>query len=260
MCVVRRPGQSSDSNSLLWPQQICTQLKSVQPRLQKWISEAETDAETSHLDRLLLINDTINQVISRYAAYVKGDFSVTVSIDPSIDPSKGGADAVPTPKVTDLISFDDDTGAAEGQGTESGSRSLMDDVASLNDPAPAANNAISLPTGHNGAAGMRGLLDLSKTSQPPAQASGAFGDLQGLSGLQWNGAGAASIRPAAAAAPLPGSLAALGSSSTAPPAYGGSSSMQQPMQPSNQKAPTTQPAQQQNKPADPFADLDSMFG
>lgn len=37
----------------------------------------------SSTDRLLLINDLINQVCERHKAYSKGDFSVTVTIDPS---------------------------------------------------------------------------------------------------------------------------------------------------------------------------------
>jgi hypothetical protein len=85
-------------------QQISSHLKSVQPRLQKWIGEAEEgeDAaehmgESEHalqacraghlpdvnLDRLLLINDLINRVCERHEAFVKGDFSATAAIDPS---------------------------------------------------------------------------------------------------------------------------------------------------------------------------------
>lgn len=54
----------------------------MQPRLQKWISEGE-ESESEHMDRLLLINDTINQVCERYDSFKKGDFSATVVIDAS---------------------------------------------------------------------------------------------------------------------------------------------------------------------------------
>lgn len=62
--------------------QIAAHLRGVQPRLQKWISEAE-DGESEHMDRLLLLNDLVNQVCERHEAFKKGDLSATVRIDPS---------------------------------------------------------------------------------------------------------------------------------------------------------------------------------
>lgn len=61
--------------------QIAAHLRGVQPRLQKWISDAE-DGESQQMDRLLLLNDLVNQVCERYQAFKKGDLSKTVQIDP----------------------------------------------------------------------------------------------------------------------------------------------------------------------------------
>ncbi|KDN39951.1 VHS-domain-containing protein [Tilletiaria anomala UBC 951] len=243
--------------------QICTQLKSVQPRLQKWISEVEEEDENSSMDRLLLINDTINQVIARYASYVKGDFSATVSIDPSIDPSKGGADAVPTPKVTDLISFDfDDGGNASASGTksaETGSNSLMDDFASLRFDIDAAGSASLQPSQQqqrNGAGSSAApLLDLSKVSSQPT-AAGMGGVLGGIS-LPMNGG-------AAVAQQTPMTASLFGSSSSTFALQ----QQQQPLQPSKPAAsgatahvpPSANTrATAAAKAADPFAGLDDIF-
>jgi ADP-ribosylation factor-binding protein GGA len=123
------------------------------------------------MDRLLLINDLINNVIGRYQSFKKGDFTASVTIDPSIDPSKGGADAVPTAKITDLISFDDEQDAkANDKGGASSSASIMDDFASLTFDAPPS-------TGMNGGV-QRNLkqnpslpLDLFSSNRPPLTTS-----------------------------------------------------------------------------------------
>ncbi|PWN49391.1 VHS-domain-containing protein [Violaceomyces palustris] len=109
--------------------QISSHLRSVQPRIQRWISDAEEDEGVNQqMDRLLLMNDLINQVCERYVAFSKGDFTAKAIIDPSIDPSRGGVDAVPTAKITDLISFDDEP---EQGDKGKGSSSELDDFASL---------------------------------------------------------------------------------------------------------------------------------
>lgn len=50
-------------------------LVAARPKLQKWISDAETDDPES-LDIFLQINDQINSVITRYEAFKKGDLTV----------------------------------------------------------------------------------------------------------------------------------------------------------------------------------------
>lgn len=120
---------------------------------------------------MLLINDLLNQIIARYASFVKGDFSATVSIDPSIDPAQHGANAVPTAKVTDLISFDDEGSAVGAKPDQPGSNSLMDDFASLtfDNSAPGASSSTAKPLQNSGDSNADSLfgLDMSKVSQHP---------------------------------------------------------------------------------------------
>lgn len=63
--------------------QIGGQLRGLQPKLQRWISAAEDGQSSEQLDRLLLLNDLVNQVCERYAAFRRGDFSAMAHIDPS---------------------------------------------------------------------------------------------------------------------------------------------------------------------------------
>ncbi|KAG2140540.1 VHS domain-containing protein [Suillus bovinus] len=74
--------------------QVASILKSARPKLQKWVSNAETDDPES-LDAFLQINDQINNVLTRFEAYKKGDYSIS---------------AVPTELARtegSLINFDD---------------------------------------------------------------------------------------------------------------------------------------------------------
>ncbi|KAF9508652.1 hypothetical protein BS47DRAFT_1302604 [Hydnum rufescens UP504] len=54
--------------------QVATICRSARPKIQRWISEAETDDPES-LDTFLSINDLINNVLERYERYQKGDYS-----------------------------------------------------------------------------------------------------------------------------------------------------------------------------------------
>lgn len=81
-------------------QQIARKCRSVQPKIQKWIAEsAESDPGgmgrlrfSSRIDmiliclrkdRLLLMNDLINNIIKRYEAFKGGDRSATADVDVS---------------------------------------------------------------------------------------------------------------------------------------------------------------------------------
>lgn len=75
--------------------QVALICRDARPRIQKWISDAESDDPES-LDSFLSMNDLINNVLSRYERYQKGDYS-----DPSLAP--GGKQ--------DLIDFDFGTDA-----------------------------------------------------------------------------------------------------------------------------------------------------
>lgn len=147
--------------------QIASHLRSVQPRLQKWISQ---DDENEEMDRLLLLNDLVNQVCERYAAFQRGDFSAQVNIDPSIDPAKGGAAAVPTAKMSDLISFDDgeEDGGKKVASTGAGATSLMDDFEGLT--FGSSDGAATAATAQASSAS-------SSTPQQPASSSSAYGGL-----------------------------------------------------------------------------------
>ncbi|KAF8342818.1 uncharacterized protein EI90DRAFT_2902548 [Cantharellus anzutake] len=54
--------------------QVALICRNARPKIQKWISDAETDDPES-LDTFLSMNDLINSVLSRYEKYQKGDFT-----------------------------------------------------------------------------------------------------------------------------------------------------------------------------------------
>lgn len=143
--------------------QIASHLRSIQPRLQKWISQEE-DNESDQMDRLLLLNDLVNQVCERYQSFRKGDLSAKAHIDPSIDPAKGGSSAVPTAKISDLISFDDEsagTSAAAAPSSSGATSNFNDDFAGLTFGDDASSKPSSGLTPN--------LFDPTKLSKPPAQ-------------------------------------------------------------------------------------------
>lgn len=240
--------------------QIASHLRSIQPRLQKWISEGE-EGEMEHMDRLLLINDLINQVIERYQACRKGDFSKLVTIDASIDPSKGGADAVPTAKITDLISFDDEEPQAASSGAAAstgGQASALDDFASLtfDDNAAQNNNGAASASASAGPGGLPAdLFNSSNLSRPTNTSTGApsFGyggalhlPLSGASNPQQAGNGGGSGPGTSAPHSTPGTpLRAM------TPSQQAGTPTQQRQQQQQQQGKATQG----QKPSDPFADL-----
>ncbi|GAA5962499.1 hypothetical protein JCM21900_002505 [Sporobolomyces salmonicolor] len=117
--------------------QIAQKCRHVQPKLQKWIGEsAENNPDA--MDRLLLINDLINNVIKRYESFKAGDRSATAEINPALSgaaTSKAKAQA----QQVSLIDFDDDAAFASpspASGTPTASAPLttsnpMDDLATL---------------------------------------------------------------------------------------------------------------------------------
>ena len=76
-------------------QQIAQRIRQVQPRLQRIIGDASENApdemgaftrfelRLTDADKLLLLNDLMNQVLKRYDAYLAGDRTATVEIDPA---------------------------------------------------------------------------------------------------------------------------------------------------------------------------------
>ncbi|SOV06166.1 related to GGA2 - Arf-binding protein [Ustilago sp. UG-2017a] len=241
--------------------QIASHLRSVQPRIQKWIGEVEESNDGSdNMDRLLLVNDLINQVAERWEQFKKGNFDAKVEIDPSIDPKKGGADAVPTAKISDLISFDDPEEQSKGKsgaGGKDGGSSIMDDFASLtfgDGPSASTNNndgKSAVPTGLGGLpADLFSNDSGSSTPQSgnPASGLGNWGALQ-LPTTATSTSTSPCIPETGGAQQQGQSLMDLPAPLTPSSSAGKSNGQQQQQQ------------QQQQKPKsnDPFADLDAMF-
>ncbi|KAI0826564.1 VHS domain-containing protein [Trametes gibbosa] len=116
--------------------QVASILKDARPKIQKWISNAESDDPES-LNLFLQINDQINTVLNRYEAYKKGDFTVASNpIPPEL--SNGAAGPSGSAQAVSLIDFDD-TPTQPAAAT-----SGIDDLASLFGPS-ATQSAPSIP-------------------------------------------------------------------------------------------------------------------
>jgi len=97
--------------------QVSTILVAARPKLQKWISDAQTDDPES-LDTFLQINDQINIVLTRYDAFKKGDFSFASNPIPEELASGSGSS-----QGISLIDFDD-SAPASSETTGSGGNDL----------------------------------------------------------------------------------------------------------------------------------------
>ncbi|KPV72647.1 uncharacterized protein RHOBADRAFT_55739 [Rhodotorula graminis WP1] len=154
--------------------QIAQKCRHVQPKLQKWIADsAENDPDS--MDRLLLINDLINQVLKRYDAFKAGDRTATADIDPALASGQPGAKARSQAQQVSLIDFDDDDafsapapgtpGLGAGAPAAGTSTNPLDDLASLSlGGAPAAASTAS---------GSNSLFDLGAAFGAPAPSSAA---------------------------------------------------------------------------------------
>ncbi|KAM0786809.1 hypothetical protein ACM66B_002241 [Microbotryomycetes sp. NB124-2] len=106
--------------------QIAQKCRHVQPKIQKWISES-SENELGQVDRLLLMNDLINNVVRRYESFKAGDRTATAEIDPALQAGKPTKTRKNEP--VSLIDFDDEPSATT---TGAVARSNpMDDLASL---------------------------------------------------------------------------------------------------------------------------------
>ncbi|KAI0360628.1 VHS-domain-containing protein, partial [Trametes cingulata] len=121
--------------------QVASILKDARPKIQKWISNAESDDPES-LNLFLQINDQINTVLNRYEAYKKGDFTAASNpIPPEL--SNGAASGSSSAQAISLIDLDD----APSQPAQSGSGSGIDELASLFGPGPGSTPATAPPPG-----------------------------------------------------------------------------------------------------------------
>jgi len=93
--------------------QVAAICRNSRPKLQKWISEAETDDPES-LDTFLSINDLINNVLDRYERYQRGDYSAPPPPEPAaksdlidfdLDQGTSGSAPIPTAPADDLASL-----------------------------------------------------------------------------------------------------------------------------------------------------------
>ncbi|GAA5900958.1 uncharacterized protein JCM6883_004709 [Sporobolomyces salmoneus] len=207
--------------------QIAQKCRHVQPKIQKWIGEsAENNPDA--MDRLLLINDLINNVTKRYESFKAGDRSATADIDPALaggPSSKAKAQA----QQVSLIDFDDDSAFA----------------------APSPNNA-STPTTSNATksnpmddlAGL-GSLSLGPSSNPFPPSSTPTTSAQSGSLFDLNDA-FTSPSPATNT-PSNGSKALMNSSGSffSNPAYSTSSSSSSASIPWNTRPSSSQPPQMQ---------------
>ncbi|GAA5908913.1 hypothetical protein JCM5296_002502 [Sporobolomyces johnsonii] len=160
--------------------QIAQKCRHVQPKIQKWIGEsAENNPDA--MDRLLLINDLINNVIKRYEAFKAGDRSATAEINPALSgaaTSKAKAQA----QQVSLIDFDDDAAFASPSPTSGTpivsapptTSNPMDDLAALGSLSLGSSN----PSAASSSSTAASLFDLNSafaSSSPaaPAPSNGA---------------------------------------------------------------------------------------
>ncbi|KAL0959351.1 hypothetical protein HGRIS_014608 [Hohenbuehelia grisea] len=125
--------------------QVASILGSSRPKIQKWISDAETD-DTESLDTFLQINDQINSVLDRYDAFKRGDYSV--SSNPI--PAELAADSQ-TANNLSLIDFDDGADAASTAQSGAGG---VNDLAGLFDASAPSNMGMGMGNGGMGAIGL----------------------------------------------------------------------------------------------------------
>ncbi|GAA5870301.1 hypothetical protein JCM8547_006597 [Rhodosporidiobolus lusitaniae] len=156
--------------------QIAQKCRHVQPKLQKWIADsAENNPDA--MDRLLLINDLINNVIKRYEAFKAGDRSATAEIDPALNGSSAaGSKARQQAAQVSLIDFDDDDAfnaptspapphAGSSAPLAAGPSNPLDDLASLS-----LGGGSTAP----GPAPSGGLFDLNAAFGAPAPAPSPY--------------------------------------------------------------------------------------
>ncbi|KAA1477923.1 VHS-domain-containing protein [Dentipellis sp. KUC8613] len=137
--------------------QVATILLNSRPKIQKWISDAESDDPES-LDTYLQINDQINTVLDRFESYKKGDYTAAANpIPKELGPGKNDLS---------LIDFDD-APPTSSAGPSTGTGRPVDDLADLFGPAtnaplpslaaPASITTFASPTPSNGNGGIPGF-------------------------------------------------------------------------------------------------------
>ncbi|KAI0693932.1 VHS domain-containing protein [Cerioporus squamosus] len=270
--------------------QVASILRDARPKIQKWISNAETDDPES-LDTYLQINDQINTVLNRYESYKKGDYTAAANpIPPELSNGAGPSGS----QSVSLIDFDDAPSQSQSAAPV-GSAGGIDELASLfgpsttapvqstspipvTSPAPApnilsnfsnlgygqpANTGLGMGMGFGGM-GMSGQPQQTQTPPTYQAPTPMAHNSMGMGGQPRR---AGTVSPSSGA-PL-GSIR-LGTPSTPshpppqPQSPGYFGQPMQPMQPQQQQQQQFQPTQPTNGQAqaqgkDPFADLVGLF-
>jgi ADP-ribosylation factor-binding protein GGA len=255
------------SNRQLGSQQVATAISSATPKIQKWISEAETDDPESlggHINGsyrrryphdslavFLQINDQINSVVSRYEAFKRGDYVAAAN---PVPPELGyaftyrvfhtyshGPRYSQMPAKDSLIDLMDGEPAAP---SGNGSTKPTDDLADIFGPTVAApSTALSAPSSQTRAAD---IMNLFTQAAPQSAAPSLFHPQP-------------QFQPLPQQQPLTGGYQGQVGQIMLP-------STPQPQNPGanptlrGSSAPPQQTAQQQVQPQkDPFADLAELF-
>ncbi|KAF7973619.1 hypothetical protein HWV62_14798 [Athelia sp. TMB] len=216
--------------------QLSTILRNARPKIQKWISDAESD-DSESLDTFLQINDQINTVLNRYEAFKKGDYSFSSNPIPAelanANASAGGVS---------LIDFDEGAPSSSA----SGPQNAIDELSSLFGSAPAVPSS---PPPINPA---------TRPGIPanPATVQQQFGSIM-LPGTPKPGGSSETSRVASP------NYFGQGNGNGAQPTMGmGSMGIGTPMSPQGQRVPQQSAASTAPPPAqskDPFADLAGLF-
>ncbi|PVG03878.1 VHS-domain-containing protein [Serendipita vermifera] len=245
-------------------EQVAESISAATPKIQGWISDAEAH-EPESLATFLQINDQINNVIARYEAFKKGDY--TAASNP-VPPELAGP-----PAKDSLIDLMDDENAAAATTTTTGTGGVTDDLAGLFGPSTTTTDS-SPPASLAQRAGqvtkddIMGRFNQAQSqglSQPRPMAMGAssfsgygadatVGGMRASPGPLFQGGGQIML-PGTPQSQLKG----LSGSRTGTPSLSGSTTLQpqQPQQPQQQQQ-AQQPAQQTNQ-KDPFADLAGLW-
>ncbi|KAF9360957.1 hypothetical protein BGX26_006951 [Mortierella sp. AD094] len=174
--------------------------KAAQPKIQKFISEGEDDA---NMEQMLHINDVINNVIEQYNQVKKGNL-VKAAIPNLGGESDAGSSAAPSknePSLIDLVDLggpDDSLQSTPAAPAPKTTGNLMDDLMNLNfndGPPPAWGAAGSINLGQSTAPSGSGFnSSRSSTVAPPGY--NAFSSIGG------SGSGSGTGSPAFGGSPL----------------------------------------------------------
>lgn len=185
--------------------QIASRCRAAQPKIQKWISNAEENEDADTIgelvflfslgiakkivsfclsDKLLLMNDLINNVLDRYKSFKKGDRSANAEINPAF--AKNGTKGKTASKAAaapNLIDFDEPA-EETSNGNGGASSNPMDDAFGLGGLTIGGSSSSTVPV-HSGntsnGAGLLDGLDFGSSSAAPQQQSTFYQQYQSTS-------------------------------------------------------------------------------